>query len=276
MARRNFFDIISSVGFNANDEYDRLNYLFSEEESIPQRYYAITLKSYINDKYFRLLPFRGTCTDIDDMLARLQNTGYSTPLERLFVFCEFLIAVLPDEQTKNNSYAHEQSCTILQNIMAILEQTNHELSRLSNSQLIITEKNPSATQAIELVEDDAVALGLLEYNHFVLKGNLEEKRRILVSIGRYLEPLLRSRKLQNAGFKQLESDMGFMLNNFHIRHNNKEGQKAQEYIQKVNDSILEEWYDKAYNTALAAIIVGTQIDICADLDALKRTYTWKS
>ena len=68
---------------------------------------------------------------------------------------------------------------------------------------------------MELVENEAVALELLEYNHFVLKGDLDGKREILVNLGRYLEPLLVSRKLQKAGYKQIESDMSFLLNCFH-------------------------------------------------------------
>lgn len=275
MARRTFFDIISSGGFDAESEYNTLEFLFGIEPAVSIGGYLNPLITYVDRTYFRQLPIRGTCTDIHQMISRLERTRYSSPLERLYVFCEFLIAVLPEERTKMHPQAYEQACTIIQNITAILEQTNHELCTLSNSQTIIVEKNPHTTQAVQLVKDASIALQLLEYNHFALEGNLAEKQKILVSLGQYLEPLLRSHKLQHAGYGQLESDMGFLLNKFHIRHNNKDGQNAQEYIQKISNTDLEEWYDKAYNTALAVIISEKQIDISTDLSTLKNTYKWK-
>lgn len=276
MARRNFYDILSSGTFSAVEEYRILEHLFSIEPSVTIGGYVRPLIKYVDLTYFRELPFRGTYTSIDQIMSRLERTQYESSLERLFVFCEFLIAVLPEEYTKRSGQVYKQARTIMQNITAILEATNHELHTLGDSRVIITEKNPCVTQAVEQVEDEAVALKLLEYNHFALKGDLDGKREILVGLGRYLEPILQSKKLQKAGYKQLESDMGFLLNNFHIRHNNKEGKYAQEYIQKINDVELEGWYDKAYNTALSVIITDQQIDIAAELDTLKHTYTWKS
>jgi len=275
MARMNFFEILSSDAFSATAEYETLLHLFGVEKSVYINRYAQPLIEYVDRAYFRELPFRGTYTSVKQMVSRLEQIHYHSSLERLFVFCEFLIAVLPAEHTKRDVQAYEQSRTIMQNIAAILDRTNHERRMLENSRVIIAEKNPHVTQAVELVEDGAIALGLLEYNHFALRGNLEEKRKILTSLGQYLEPILLSRKLEKNGYKQLDSDMGFLLNKFHIRHNNKEGQKAQEYIQKISDTELEEWYDKTYNTALAVIIADQQIDISAELGELKRTYTWK-
>lgn len=276
MGRKNFFEILSEVGFDAHEEYRKLCYLFAEEESVPTNHYFESLKVYVNDSYFRALPFRGTYTSIDEILTYLERSRYSSSLDKLFVFCEFLIAVLPEKYTVKNSYAHKQATTIVENIAAILDRTNHELRQLDDSRMIIIEKNPSATQVVKLVEDGNIAINVLEYNHFALKGNLEEKRKILVNIGRYIEPLLISRKLQKAGYKQIETDMGFLLNCFHIRHNNKEGAKAQEYIQEIGDADLEAWYDKIYNTALAVIIINEQIGIDGELSELKKSYTWKT
>lgn len=274
--RKNFFEILSSSGFDTFEEYRKLQYLFAGEESIFRNHRFETLKDYADDTYFRGLPFRGTYTTIDEIMAYLNSFSYSSVQERLFVFCEFLIAVLPEEHIQKNRHAYNQTKTIIQNIVTILEQTNHELHALSDSRIIIVEKNPHTTQAVELVGDEKIAMNLLEYNHFALKGDLDGKREILVNLGRYLEPLLVSRKLQKNGYKQIESDMSFLLNCFHIRHNNKEGSHAQEYIQKINDPDLENWYDKVYNTALAVIIINEQIDIDAELAALKSTYKWKT
>jgi hypothetical protein len=132
------------------------------------------------------------------------------------------------------------------------------------------------TQAVELITDNVVAIDMIEYNRFSMKGNLAGKKKALMSIANYIEPILRAKTLQNGGHKQLESDMGFLLNNFHVRHNNKTGAKAQDYIVSMSDSELETWYDKIYNTELAVIIMSEQIAITSELQELKQKYSWKA
>ena len=74
----------------------------------------------------------------------------------------------------------------------------------------------------------------------------------------------------------MESDVGFMLNNFHVRHNNKNGAKAQDYIVSLNDTQLEEWYDKLYNAILAVIIINDHIPTQTGIESLKKTYNWRA
>ena len=129
--------------------------------------------------------------------------------------------------------------------------------------------------AAQLVTDPVVAFDLIEYNHFTIKGHLAEKKAILVSIAGYIEPILNSKTLSSAGYKQLESDAGFVFNNFHIRHNNKEGSKANDYIATISNNELEEWYDKAYELALSVIIINDYLSIGNDIAEIKPKYTWR-
>lgn len=170
----------------------------------------------------------------------------------------------------------KQKKTIFDNINYILEHTNHEWKKASDGNFIIVEKNKTATMAAQLVDDSTVAFELIEYNHFALKGRLAEKKAILVSIAGYIEPILNSKTLSAAGYKQLESNVGFVFNNFHIRHNNKEGAKANDYMAKISDKDLEEWYDKAYELALSVIIINDYLSIGKELDAVKAKYTWRT
>ena len=162
------------------------------------------------------------------------------------------------------------------NINYILECTNHEIRVDSSGNSIIVEKNKAATLATQLVDDEVVAFELIEYNHFALKGDLEGKKKLLFSIAAYIEPILKSKILQQNGYRQLESDAGFLFNNFHIRHNNKVGAKAQDYITTVSDSDLDEWYDKAYEVALSVIIINDYLSIGKDITDIKTKYTWRS
>ena len=157
----------------------------------------------------------------------------------------------------------------------IIKDTNYELLDMKNQGRIIVEKNKYAKEAALIVESPDMAIKLIEYNHFALKGNLERKRSIILSIANYVEPMLKSRVLEKSGYKQLQSDLGFLFNKFHVRHNNKEGAKAQDYICSLADDALEEWYDRIYNSALAGIIINEHISVQSELQELKTKYTWK-
>lgn len=274
--RTNLYELLSKRNFNAYKEYETLWTLFKSEASIPLNRYMNPLAVYIDEVYFRELPFRGSFTSIDEMMSALHIYSSSNKIEELLLFCEFLIAVLPEEKVGRNLFLEKQRKTIMGNIEYILERTSHELVLDPDGNAIIVEKNKATTLAAQLVNDDVIAFELIEYNHFALKGDLEGKKKLLFSIAAYIEPILKSKVLQNNGYKQLESDAGFLFNNFHIRHNNKVGPKAQDYITTIKDSDLEEWYDKAYEVALSVIIINDYLTIKQDIVDIKSKYTWRS
>ena len=121
-----------------------------------------------------------------------------------------------------------------------------------------------------------MATNLFEYNYYAIKGHLEEKRRILNDIASYLEPSLKVKELKDTTYKTLESELSFMLNKFHVRHNNKDGTNAQEYIVSLSNSQLEEWYDKIYATAIIYILAQENVPVHNELDELKKKYKWKN
>ena len=274
--RKTFYELLDSFGVDAFREYSRLNNLFfGERISTPLG--PCTMQRYINERYFRGFKFRGTYTDISEMIDDIIpdiNT-----LDDLFIYCEFLLAVLFDSSIMQDKCIDRQAAIIVENIVTIMEKTNYELFNKGTKEeprYIIVEKNKATTLAAEIVDDKAISIDLIEYNRYSLKGDLEAKRRLLDAIGHYIEPILRAHTLKSNGYAQLESDAGFLLNNFHIRHNNKEGGKAQDYIVRIHDYILEEWYDKAYGTLLSVIIINDQIRVTSELAALKRDYEWRT
>ena len=104
----------------------------------------------------------------------------------------------------------------------------------------------------------------IKKQHDKKKGNIDKKRKIWCAIGRYIEPILKSNELENNGYKQLEKDAGYLLNNMDIRHNNKD------VIIEMSPKEQEVWYDKTYHTLLMVITMDNQIDISNDIKALKK------
>jgi len=281
MARKNIYELLSEKAISITLEYKKLQFLFSQEKLPYSRFGQVSLKKYIDESYFRNLDIRGSSLDVDGLMKELGIVEFGYQLDDLLCFCEFILAIIPEEYIEEDSSAEKQVNTIVSNILYILDKTNHTLLNLNGEdyghpKYVIIEKNKAATEAAELIEDENVAIEVLEYNRFALKGDLSEKKRILNSIAQYIEPLLRSRKLQKSGYGQLESDAGFLANNFHIRHNNKKGAKANVYIVGLADNELEQWYDKAYNVFLNVITLSEQIEISSELKTLKETYPWKT
>lgn len=277
MARKNFYDLLSNMKFSYTDEYSALICLFKEEKCVWNRYSYVSVFEYVDNHYFRSLPFRGSYLNVSALMNDLKL--YDAPfvnLDSLFLLCEFLIAILPEEIIKHNADLEKQAQVIFENIFSILEKTNHKLFEIEENKFIVVENNKAATQAAEIVEDDNVSFDLIKYNHYALKGNLSEKKKILTSIGVYIEPILSNKTFRDSMYKNLLSDTRFVFNNFHIRHNNLTGPKAQEYTQSLKDDELENWYDKAYDLAIAVIIATECLPVQEELSELKKNYKWKT
>lgn len=274
--RMNFYDLLDNMKFNVGNEYSKIYKLLFNEESVYSNGRIKTLADYINDEYFRQLPFRRTFTSIYDLMTTLSINKYSESMDKLFTFCEFVLAILPNKFLIYNGGAKKQADTIKANIKYILEATNNKLVLRPNSdsEYIIVEDDKAVTLAAELIDDVDVAFDILQYKHRSLKGNLPEKRKLLTSVAAYLEPILRNKSLSSAGYKTIESDMGFILNNFHIRHNNKEGSTAKDYIVNITDDELENWYDKAYNMAVLVVLINNHVTVENEILDLKQKHNW--
>ena len=162
---------------------------------------------------------------------------------------------------------------IFSNVDIILEKTGYVITELKNGSGLweIVKKDALASAVVEDLPDADVALAVLDYNHFQIKGDITKKRELLVSIGRYVEPLIEDSELKRSHYS-LVDDVKFCLNNLHIRHNNESGRNAKEFVEKMPDEELERWYDKAYRSMLLLIEEHKQLETHKEIDALKKNF----
>ncbi len=121
---------------------------------------------------------------------------------------------------------------------------------------IIVTEDAVRDQAIWLSQDEEMSLALLEYTHYANSGNIEAKASILTKLGKIIEP-----RLENAPQKSTADIVGYLLNSFHLRHNNQSGKWSKEYIKDMDDTEREEWLDKLYNSIVHLIIEDEQKSI---------------
>lgn len=70
--------------------------------------------------------------------------------------------------------------------------------------------------------------------------------------------------------KQLESNVGYLLNKLNIRHNNIEGKNAKDYVKNLSEKELEEWYDETYQMLQLCILEHDNIGRNKKVDSLKK------
>ena len=137
---------------------------------------------------------------------------------------------------------------MIKNIEILLSNLNYEYRYFDKEEKVILVERDSAAFAVADIVEEELAFKVIEYNHYLLKGDLDRKRNILKALADKIE-----------GFrdnldKDLSSDFGFLANNINIRHNNLDGKNKKEYLVNIENEELESWYDETYQVMLLCIL----------------------
>ena len=287
MARRNYFELIQNMGFDADKEFEIISKLISEKRRPSSTVLSlISIQDFFNRNFLLYLKHRKIqFTSYDEVNEYFKNN--MNGIERLFSYVEFIID-LYSFLTKNigklyNSFSNNFSDYLILNsykeiedrISYSLEKTNHELITLENGDKIIVEKNVYASEVSQIVSETSIqdAIKVLEYNHFANKGNVQRKKEILITLANYLEPLRKelnnSEELKEVFKVNNQKIIAFeklfeMYNNFGLRHNN-----AKQYHLDMTNEKLEQWYDNIYTSSLFVILSLDEARILSELTFLR-------
>ncbi|CEQ04078.1 Uncharacterised protein [[Clostridium] sordellii] len=191
--------------------------------------------------------------NINEFINYCKRGYFSGDLEEIINYIEYILNIINIYETYKSECIDRVESNqfydiLIRNINILLDHINYESKKFeSEEKVLVVEKNPAVTSVAEIVEDD-LSFKVIEYNHHLLKGNLDRKKEILKALADKVEPLTENLD------KQLASDFGFLLNNINIRHNNLEGKHKKDYIVNMQDEELEEWYDEAYQLMLLCIL----------------------
>lgn len=271
MARKNIFQQLSS-NRNFVSEIQRIDKLLEDKGGIRieimRKHIDIDTKyesivTFVDDLAFKGWKYRQNCIDCQDMRETL---GFDKLLEcdeddeieeeDFLSYLEYAANILNLVETvKLKQGCYYKGTDIYHaakmNVRNVLEWLNYEEKVFGNGKkVIITEKNPAATAVAEVV-DEELAYKVIQYNHYILKGDTETKKSILLALGQELEP--RRKELLQID-KDLEDGIFFMLNNLNLRHNNKSrnDKNYKAAVAKMDKKNLEEWYDELYQMMLLA------------------------
>ena len=265
--RKSIFDI-ASASINISNEVDRIVSRSVEEKSTYYPPYNLTLFEFVDQRCFRDWSYRGHFVNVKDFLEAVNyneiiKSAKNGDTEAFMILIEltynlwslaYYDIIDKDSLSKwNNNFFHLRD-VMLDN----LEKYNHK-AYIDDERILIIEDKPEVTAVAEIIKQD-LAIDIIRYNHRSMQGEIELKKKILISLGSELEPKRKELQVLN---KQLSEDIFFMLNNMNLRHNNrskKDMGKYKEYVAKMTKARLEKWYDELYQMMLLAFLLLDNVD----------------
>ena len=276
MARKNIFELLSEK-YNIVKEMNKIAELFAGvkisygdyfTQRAPQQY---SIEQIFEWNCFPKWKQRGPYLSCAEMKADLNiPNSFSNNMDDIIKGLEYYINILrlvTVNFSRNLNISYPQAYPmLLKNIDILLEHLNYEEQVFDQDEkVILVPKNPAATAVAEITDKEHIAFAILKYNHNSLKGNIAEKKSLLLSIANEYEPLLKN---PINGFSDYFDKANCLLNNLNLRHNNLEGRDKREIVCEMPAEELEKWYDELYQLLLFCVLIKDNIKRKKEIDDL--------
>lgn len=275
MGRKNIFELLSEK-YNIVKEMNKIAELFSGIKITATNPLNFQSGIYSIEQLFEWNCFpkwkqRGPYLSCAEMKADLNiPNSFSNNMDDIIKGLEYYINILRlvtvnFSRNPNISYPPTY-LMLLKNIDILLEHLNYEEQVFAQDEkVILVPKNPAATAVAEITDKEHIAFAILKYNHNSLRGDLEGKRQLLLSIANEYEPLL---KKPIDGFTDYFKKATFLLNNLNLRHNNKSGKDKKQFVVDIPNKELEKWYDELYQLLLFCVLIKDNVKRKKEIDDL--------
>ena len=264
--RKSFWELATTfAGFK--DEISSLNEIFNiRKYCIDGSRSLNTIRYYIDNEFYPTWAYKHKITfpniyslmqylGIFDLSSRAQM-GEAVSLEKFLLYTETIYNLVSIDNVIANPFIVDPVLQLKHNIEIDCERLGFEIKKTKEEKYIIVEKNAAATAVADKYADTELDLSfkVIEYNHFLLKGNIDRKEEILLALWKKFEPV--AKRLAASSFKSVADDAGYLLNNLDIRHSNTspEIKNYKPHVAQMPPKELEEWYDKTYNILLLALL----------------------
>lgn len=258
MGRKNFFEKLEKE-IDLQKEYKKIEFLVLQ----PAWYGSASIEDDI-ERYFKNWKYKANYLSFYEIREQLgfrygfegmipELYGSIDNINDFFDYCEMIgnmIYIIPE----GKRLSHEDNINEIKRLVNYdLKSLNYEIRKIDDKYLII-QKDAAISEVVDIVEDSLAKI-ILEYNHYVLKGDLERKKNILVKVANALEP--KKSEIKGINF-QLFKDYFYLINNMDIRHNNcdsSDKSNYNKYFDKLTIKEKEEWYDEIYQMGLLIFLL---------------------
>lgn len=274
--RRSIFDLMNNKEIDIEREFKRIYELFEKDifdNTYPQR----SICTVIDEDYFNEWKNRGRNISINDLFTSLQirdkNGLKENSINKLLLYIEVIVNLISIsiekirvEMINYYSYDWDTYKLLKENINSLLEDLNYQISKLSNGELVIVEKDILSSSIAETNGD--ISDKVIEYRRFALKGKIDEKRELLNLLANEVEGM--KPIFKGTTYSNLMDDVQFMLNNLNIRHNNMEGKNKKQYVIELPKKELEKLYDKTFDMILGIFVIDKYIRDKNEIDEIRK------
>lgn len=270
--------------FELLPEYIKIEYLFSENKCVGtyNRFGRVlepefTFEQYLNDLAFTGWNLRGTAISFYNMRDELN-------LNKEKIVKDFTSDIFIDfiELCLNCMYRIEKTIDMHDNVYlsdralinVIFDNCREVLFKLGygidldkkTDEIYVYAINNTASAVAENNED--IADSLIEYRRHDMKGNLKRKGEVLCTLFKKLESV--EKKFKGTTYEKLVSDTTFLFNKTGVRHWVEQDKIASKTFEKMDQDVLESWYDKTYDLFLSCMVISSYLDIKKEIEEIKR------
>lgn len=262
MSRKNIFQLVEE-SYDIQSEIRKINRLFANENYFVEgfaTYYS--LKKLIEGYLFSEWKYRGTCISVDEYFIRANASitpGKKSTEEQIINNLEIMenfIKLFFDNGDelfeKHGIKYYREFCTIFEELVTVLEKRMGLTTREYKDRVIIYPKNAPLEKVIDLFDDEDVQWELIRYVREDL--SLAEKRKSLAYLATNLG-IEKDKAETNEHIKSLIESAENILNNLHIRHNNKTGKWENQALKDLGKKDAISLCDMVYNEMLTIVLL---------------------
>lgn len=262
MARKNIFQLVEE-NYDVQLEINKIDKLFRDEHYFDDGpFYNYSFRRLIKEFLFADWKYRGTCISIEEYFERAEADLFKTAIiseDTVINYLEIMenmIKLYFDKSNelldKHNIKYYDDFETVFYDLIKTLEKHIGLTKREYKDRVILYPKNAPLEKVVDLCEDEDVQWELIRYVREDL--SLAEKRKSLA----YLATNLYIEKDKNENdehLKVLLNKADNVLNNLHIRHNNKTGKWENEVVDNLDEKDAIALCDMVYNEMLTIVLL---------------------
>lgn len=274
--RRNFAQILKEAKIDIKSEYQKLYGMLYDRSIQVSSTKWISAYDELSSCFLGFY-FRGTCLSIEEFNDvngfHFEKEPEPFSIDNLILLCEYIKNMLMGYQNAQHAYPMLQPAINVQFYLMQIAQVIEKIGYMSLNQdgfVIYVEKSPAAISVAESEQiPKEISYKMISYNHYNMKGNLQEKKNTILKLAELLEA---KRPELDKVDNRFCNDIFYLFNNLNIRHNNIDSSINGKFKRAVADmppEELEHWYDETYQMCLLAFLRLEQADRKIEFDKLK-------
>ncbi len=234
-------------------EYRKLEALC--EKHIAYLYGKKSINMWLEEKFLKWEK-RSNYTSYEELRNQIgfsmTNPPNSIGMKDYIIYSEMLLNLINGLWKERYEFLYDIIDAVGNTIEATIQKSGMKIE-IINDEIMIVVNNVNAIEVAGKVP--SLSECLIEYNQYLLKGNINRKKEILKQIADELEP---RRKELESYCKSMSDSFFYMVNNMDIRHNNvdpSDSKKYNPYFASMTANQKEEVYDTAYEESLGLFMM---------------------